>query len=342
MCSLLIKAAGPLTSVQDMGRVGVERYGLAPSGAMDKRALAEANTLVDMAKEAAAIEIGPFGFSACLFESEAACALTGASRSVRINGMHARMYESLSLKSGDVIEMDAARNGAFSYLAFQGGLAGDRVFGSLSVNARAQIGAPYPRPLQAGDVLHILPGQNVSPRRRLIPPKHAHRVVRIILGPQQDRFHNVMDAFLESDWTLSTACDRMGYRLNGPRIHAHDGHDIISDGTVNGSIQIPGDGCPIVLMPDRGTTGGYPKIATVITPDLGMLAQMPFGQAFRFVVVDIEEAQRLCRLFYAELNNIQNRLLPTDDQIDEKLLALHNIAGNAVSGLDVATWQDEQ
>lgn len=341
MNRLLIEMTGPLTSVQDMGRVGAERYGLGPSGAMDKRALAEANALVGLAFDAAAIEIGPLGFVARLVDGALACALTGANRPIKINGQPVKMHESIFLKADDIIQVDAARSGVFSYLALQGGLGGERMFGSMSVNARAGIGAPYPRPLQAGDALRILTSQDVLSRRRLIPSP-ARGAIRIVLGPQQERFRDVLDAFLETDWMLSTACDRMGYRLDGPPIRAHGGHDMISDGTVNGSIQIPGNGRPIILMPDRGTTGGYPKIGTVITPDLGTLAQMTHGTSFRFVVVNVETAQRLCRLFYAELDDVRKRLVPAENRIDENLLTSHNIAGNAVNSIDAATWQDEQ
>lgn len=342
MNKLAIEMTGPLTSVQDMGRTGAQRYGLAPSGAMDMRALCEANALVDQAMDAAAIEIGPLGFTARLVYGALSCALTGAARPIRINNQPAKMRESILLQTGDVIQMEAARSGVFSYFALQGKLAGEKMFGSMSVNARVGIGAPYPRMLQAGDTLGIHVRQNVLPRRRLISPSPAPGAIRIVPGPQQDRFRDALASFLDADWTLSTACDRMGYRLDGPQIRAQGGHDIVSDGTVNGSIQIPGNGRPIVLMPDRGTTGGYPKIGTVITPDLGALAQMTHGKTFRFAAVDIEEAQRLCRVFYAELDDIPNRLAPAEDEIDEALLISQNIAGNAVSGFDAATWQDEQ
>src|SRR5207237_2013843 len=140
---------------------------------------------------------------------------------------------------------------------------------------------PYPRPLQAGDELKVQAATGAAQRRIELPAPTAGPI-RLVMGPQDDEFAVEAKAlFLDSEWKISATSDRMGYRLEGPVIRHLHGHNIVSDGTVNGSIQVPGNGAPIVLMPDRPTTGGYPKIATVISADFGRFAQIPAGIGFR-------------------------------------------------------------
>src|SRR6201999_3727246 len=146
--------------------------------------------------------------------------------------------------------------------------------------------------------------------------------------------------FLDSEWRISATSDRMGYRLEGPALKHLHGHNIVSDGTVNGSIQVPGNGAPIVLMPDRGTSGGYPKIATVISPDLGRFAQTPAGHAFRFKALRGAESQTEAKKFAELLRTLPDRLREIEN-FDLNLEALHdaNVAGCAVSAVDAMTWQ---
>ena len=132
----------------------------------------------------------------------------------------------------------------------------------------------------------------------------------------------------------------MGYRLEGPAIKHLHGHNIVTDGTVNGSIQVPGNGQPIVLMADRGTSGGYPKIATVITADFGRFAQIPAGKGFHFAAVNMAQAQAEARKFWKLLHALPDRVKPIEN-FDLNLEALHdaNVAGAAVSAIDAGTWQ---
>jgi len=164
-----------------------------------------------------------------------------------------------------------------------------------------------------------------------------------VLGPQDDEFAADMKAlFLDSEWKISATSDRMGYRLEGPVIRHLGGHNIVSDGTVDGSIQVPGNGAPIVLMRDRGTSGGYPKIATVISADFGRFAQTPAGTTFRFKAVSMKEAQAEAKKL-AELVRTLPDLLRGLDGFELNLDALRdaNVAGSAVSANDAATWQAE-
>jgi biotin-dependent carboxylase-like uncharacterized protein len=340
MSKLLISAIGPASSVQDGGRHGAQRYGLTPSGAMERLALSAANCLAGNPLFAAAIEIGPFGASFTACEGNVRVALAGASRNADISGRAIAMETSMTLADGETLTLGFARGGAFSYLAISGGIAGEAMFGSLAVNARAGLGSPYPRPLQAGDELQAVAASGAAERRIELPSPVAGPI-RVVMGPQDDEFgDDAKNLFLESEWKISATSDRMGYRLEGPAIRHLHGHNIVSDGTVNGSIQVPGNGAPIVLMPDRGTSGGYPKIATVISADHGRFAQIPAGTDFRFKAVGMAEAQSEARKFAEILRSLPDRLHPLlSFDLNLKALQDANVAGSAVSAVDAGTWQ---
>jgi biotin-dependent carboxylase-like uncharacterized protein len=340
MSKLVISAIGPASSVQDGGRHGAQRYGLTPSGAMDRLALAAANCLVGNVPFTAAIEIGPFGAALTAREGAVRVALAGASRNGDVAGRAVASDTSMTLADGETLTLGFARGGTFSYLAIEGGIAGEPMFGSLAVNARAGLGSPYPRPLQAGDELQTAAASGAA-ERRIDLPAVADGPIRVVMGPQDDEFGDAAKKlFLESEWKISATSDRMGYRLEGPVIKHLHGHNIVSDGTVDGSIQVPGNGAPIVLMPDRGTSGGYPKIATVISADFGRFAQIPAGRTFRFRAVGMAEAQAEVRKFAELLRTLAARVGPIDN-FDLNIEALQdaNVAGSAVSAVDAGTWQ---
>jgi 5-oxoprolinase (ATP-hydrolysing) subunit C len=339
MSRLLVVSIGPASSVQDGGRHGAQRYGLTPSGAMDRLGLAAANTLVGNGPFAAAIEIGPFGAKFTARDGAVRVALSGVPRSAELAGRTALFDTSMTIAEGETLNLGFAKGGAFSYLAIEGGIAGEPMFGSLAVNARAGLGSPYPRPLQAGDVFQAKAASSAA-ERRIELPRAATGPIRVVLGPQDDEFSDDAKAlFFDSEWKISPTSDRMGYRLEGPAIKHLHGHNIVSDGTVDGSIQVPGNGVPIVLMPDRGTSGGYPKIATVITADLGRFAQTPAGTGFRFKAVPMAEAQAEAKEFAKLLRTLPDRLRDIDN-VDLNIEALHdaNVAGHAVSAVDAGTW----
>lgn len=340
MSRLVVTSIGPASSVQDGGRPGSQRYGLVPSGAMDHLALAAANVLVGNPPFTAAIEIGPFG--ACLTARDGAVrvALSGAARDADIAKRPVAFDTSVTLADGESLTLGFARGGSFSYLAIEGGVQGEPMFGSLAVNARAGLGSPYPRPLQAGDELQVA-GARGAAERRIDLPSIADGPIRVVLGPQDDEFGDDMKRlFLDGEWKISATSDRMGYRLEGPVIRHLHGHNIVSDGTVTGSIQVPGNGSPIVLMRDRGTSGGYPKIATVISADFGRFAQIPPGRSFRFKAIGMAEAQQALRNFVKEIAALPDRLRDIES-FDLNLEALQdaNVAGSAVSAVDAQTWQ---
>jgi biotin-dependent carboxylase-like uncharacterized protein len=340
MTRLVVSSIGPASSVQDGGRFGAQRYGLTPSGAMDRLALATANCLVGNALFGPAVEIGPYGAALTARDGAVRVALSGAPRSADIAGRSVASDTSVTIADGETLILGMARGGSFGYLAIEGGIKGEPIFGSFSVNARVGLGSPYPRPLQAGDELGVT-AASAGPERRIDLPATMAGPIRVVLGPQSDEFgDDAISLLLDSEWKISATSDRMGYRLEGPAIKHLHGHNIVSDGTVNGSIQVPGNGQPIVLMSDRGTSGGYPKIATVVTADFGRFAQVPAGTAFRFKAVSMEEAQAEARKFAELLRTLPDRL-GSIESFDLNIEALQdaNVAGVAISAVDARTWQ---
>ncbi|MET0444826.1 MAG: biotin-dependent carboxyltransferase family protein [Pseudorhodoplanes sp.] len=339
MSKLIVASVSPGTSVQDIGRFGAQRYGLVPSGAVDRLAMAAANALLGNPLFAATLELGPLNSVFTAKGGAVRVALTGALRPADVAGTPFAVNTTVTLADGESLNIGVARSGTFGYLAIEGGVRGEPMFGSLAVNARAGLGSPYPRPLQAADELLVATASAMT-EKRIELPAPAEGPIRVVLGPQDDEFAEGKDLFFNSDWKISATSDRMGYRLEGPEIKHLHGHNIVSDGTVNGSIQIPGNGQPIVLMPDRGTSGGYPKIATVISADLGRFGQTQPGMPFRFKAVSMAEAQAAYRAYAELLQSLPGRVHDSNIlMLDIKALLNANVAGTAIDATNDATWQ---
>lgn len=287
---------GPLTTVQDLGRHGHLRSGIPASGAMDRFAFVLANRLVGNDDDAAALECTLLGMR---FEAEQACALavTGADMPVTINGSAASSWRTLALQPGDKVRLGAARAGVRAYAAFSGGIAVPLALGSRSTYVRGRLGGLEGRALRKDDRLQLFDAPAPALRRappHAVPTYRDEPDIRVVLGPQADRFTPAgIATFLGQAYELLPQSDRMGARFSGPRIAHTNGHDIVSDGIAAGSVQVPGDGQPIVLLADRQSTGGYTKIATVCSFDLGRIAQLRPGQTARFQEISIEQAHRL-------------------------------------------------
>ena len=220
MSKLVIASIGPASSVQDGGRPGAQRYGLVPSGAMDRLALAAANTLVGNEPFTAAVEVGPFGAKFTARGGAVRVALAGAPRNADIAGRAVASDTSATLADGETLTLGFARGGSFSYLAIEGGMAGEPMFGSLAVNARAGLGSPYPRPLQSGDELQTKAASGAA-ERRIELPAATDAPIRVVWGPQDDEFADeTKKLFVDSEWKISATSDRMGYRLEGPVLQA--------------------------------------------------------------------------------------------------------------------------
>jgi biotin-dependent carboxylase-like uncharacterized protein len=333
MSVIEVVEAGPYTSVQDRGRYGGQRYGLGSAGAMDALSLAVANALVGRPPGAAAIEIGPLPAKFRIAEGQARVALAGGLRGATAQGRAVQPNETLLLGEGDVLALRACSQGVFSYLAFEGGLEAEPVFGSFSVHQRTSIGSPFPRALLAGDRFAV-GSASAGAERSLLPPARPSGALRVVLGPQDDHFEpETIDLFLNADWTISATSDRMGYRLEGPVLKHKGSPNIISDGIANGSVQIPGNGQPLLLLADRGTTGGYPKLATIIGADLGRLAQIPVGSRLRFAAVAIHEAQEEARAMARQIEGLPRAVREVGGgELSSEFLLGANLAGAATDG----------
>ena len=298
--TLEIKTPGIHTTVQDRGRYGYQRFGVPVSGAMDEFALRAANLLVGNDQGAACLEMTALGPGIKVL-ADTWIAVTGGDLSPKLNGDLIPRWQTVEVPAGGVLSFDEMRDGMRAYLAVAGGIDVPVVMGSRSTYISAGIGGLEGRALKAGDFLHTLPVDAEPVTRRLpagyeAPTYGEHHVIRVVFGPQHRAFSpESLGTFMTSKWIISMDSDRMGYRLEGPPIEHAAGPDIVSDGNPPGAIQVPGDGVPMVLLADRGTTGGYTKIATVITADLGRLAQAVPGQSLTFRSVTIEEAHEVLR-----------------------------------------------
>jgi biotin-dependent carboxylase-like uncharacterized protein len=299
---------GPQTTVQDGGRRGQLRYGIPPSGPVDARSFSLGNRLVGNADGAAGLEftlIGP------RLRAETSCtiAVTGAESPVTVNDAPAAAWTTLTLAAGDVVRIGPARSGVRGYVAFAGGIEVPAVLGSRATYLRGRLGGLEGRALRRDDVLRLGAAGPVRRRAmaaRAIPDWRAEPVLRVVLGPQADRFTDEgVAAFLAGAYEVLPQSDRMGARLSGPRITHARGHDIISDGIPLGAVQVPGDGQPIVLLVDRQSTGGYTKIATVCSFDIPRVGQAKPGQRVRFSAVDVAEAQQLSRMAAVDVVNVE-------------------------------------
>lgn len=264
---------------------------------MDMDAMTVANLLVGNAPGVGVLEMTMLGITA-RFDCETVIALTGADMSTRLNDEPIARYASIAVHPGDILSMKAAKNGVRAYLSVAGGFDLPLVMGSVSTNLKCALGGFQGRKLKTGDELPL--NQSGAPflPRQVSPPEDYPDCIslRVLLGPQDDAFtQKGIDTFLGCEYTVTDKADRMGIRLSGEIIESKNGVDILSDGIAAGSVQIPASGTPIIMMADRQTTGGYAKIATVISADLSRAAQARPGTRIRFVRVTEAEAIRLRR-----------------------------------------------
>lgn len=295
MSGLLVLDPGPLTTVQDLGRLGHQRVGIPPSGPMDRPAFVLANRLVGNPDGAAGLELTLKG-PRLEVQREALVAVTGAEMGLTVNDQEAPAWTAIRVRPGDVLAFRMASAGCRAYLAVAGGIDVPPVLGSRATYVRGRLGGLGGRALRKGDGLALgapppggRPGRQVPVARRPVYP--AEVTCRVVLGPQDDRFTaDGIAGFLAEPYEVTPQADRMGYRLKGPVITHARGHDIVSDGIPLGGIQVPGEGQPIVLLVDRQTTGGYTKVATVIGPDIARIGQTRPGQRVRFERVALEAA----------------------------------------------------
>ncbi len=323
--SLRVLAAGPGLSLQDAGRPGYLRYGVSESGPMDWAAHELANRLAGNAPGAAALEIGPGG---ARFEAQTALALavSGPGFEVIVDNERYAAPVAGALTAGQQIEVRPGRAGMWAYLALAGGIDAPKVLGSGAHHARAGLG----HRVVEGDVLQPHDQPAVSPGLAQYADPFAAlpaSPLGVVSGPQDHMFSDTMKARLtEAEWRVSARADRMGYRLEGPKLAAERGSDIVSEGIVMGSIQVPGDGQPIVLMADRQPTGGYAKIGVVCRADVRRLAQTRPGVAVSFAWIEVEEA-------VARLRRVREAVNAPVRPVGEAPSAERLLRANLISGV---------
>ena len=298
MAYLQILKPGIQTTVQDAGRPQHQRDGFPESGSIDQGAARVANLLVGNAEQAAVLEFSLLGptieFSAPTF-----IALTGAEFATDLNGEPLAANRCWQVQAGDVLTIGNATKGRVGYLAVAGGIQTQPVLGSRSTTMRLHLGGLNGQALAAGDLLPV--------KRQVVLPSYFHRhlpaerlpeqatpaEIRLLKGPQWDWFDEATQtALVDSEYEISNQADRMGYRLTGPKLTVPE-RSLLSTATVRGALQVPANGQPIVLLADRQTTGGYAKIATVVSVDLPLLVQRKPGDTVRFHKVSAKEAEKL-------------------------------------------------
>lgn len=323
---------GLLTTVQDLGRNGYQAQGFNVNGVMDRRAFRIANLLLDNPENEAVLEctlIGPtLEFTAPMIIS-----ITGGDFRPEINDEEVPMYTALYVAEGDVLKLGSARSGRSCYIAFSNYLKVPVVMGSRSTNLKCRIGGFKGRKLEDGDYIETRITRRIylpTFLSRTLPLKEYEEnkaTIRVILGPEEEIFSKKgIKNFLETEYTVGAEFDRMGMRLEGAYIESKRGSDIISDGIALGSIQVPSHGKPIILLADRQTTGGYGKIATVISVDLPKLVQRRMDDKIRFVAVTVEEAQRLLLLEERELQDMRKTIHKPCKEVLECRLAAKRLS----------------
>lgn len=334
---LRVAAAGPSSTVQDRGRIGYQRYGVSVAGAVDPLLHAAANALVGNPAGEGAVEFTLAGDSLTVEGGPVRVAVAGDAV-LAIDDEPAPAWTSLRLRDGQTLRIGALREGTRGYWAVEGGLALAPVLGSVATHARTGLGGLTGGSLKTGDRLPLRLDAAADRGERtldpsLLPARGAD--IRVVLGPQDDAFTPAgIATFLEEGFTVSHEADRMGYRLNGPAIEHARGFNITSDGIPLGAVQVPGTGRPIVLLADRQTTGGYPKIACVIGPDVAALAQKRPGERLRFRSVAGTEAQALHARHRDILAGLPGLLRPAGGFAlygSERLLGF-NLIGGMVTG----------
>jgi biotin-dependent carboxylase-like uncharacterized protein len=340
---LKILAPGLHTTVQDLGRIGYQAIGVPVSGALDTVSLRLANALVGNPQGMAALEILLSGPTVEVEADSVRLSLVGAGASLAVRGMHPRVVppdQSTMLLQGDIFEVAVGPQSACCYLAVEGGIAVSLVLGSASTYVRARLGGLDGRPLRCGDVVPLAIAQASARPECRVPARLAtatEQPIRVVLGPQEESFTpEAMAALLSAEFRVSQETDRMGMRLDGPRLRHCTGWDIISDAIATGSIQVPGSGQPIVLLADHQTTGGYPKIATVISADLPVIGRHRPGDKLRFVSVAAEAAEDLSRRADRRFNELVAAIEPLTERggLDQASLLEQNLISGVVSGLD--------
>jgi antagonist of KipI len=290
---------GLFTTVQDLGREGYGPMGVSPSGAADAISIRLGNRLLGNAEGAAGLEMTLLG-GTFKFPEGAAVALAGSDFGAALDGKPVELWTALEAKPGQVLRLGPTRSGARCYLCVRGGIEAQLFLGSASTHILSGLGGHEGRALRKGDVLRIGTSNRATPKRRLsmqaLEELSPRKVLRVTPGPQSDWFAEGSQRMLYTEaYRVVEESNRMGLRLEGAAISAPSGGEMISEGVTLGAVQVPEGGRPIILFVEQQTTGGYPKIANVISADFHSLGQLRPRDEVRFELVDWETARALLR-----------------------------------------------
>ena len=358
--TLNILSTGPLTSIQDIGRFGYQRYGITQSGPMDRMSYELAHRLLGDETSNALIEFAGLGGRFQLSETAGGpvrLAGTGGKFPVTLNGIKKDWWAGYTLYPGDVLDIGYALDGNYGYLALKDGISVEPVMCSCSTHSRAGFGGLDGRLLKAGDRISLTLSNLKKGRsgRDLRLPRTDHELpytnqgepgdeIRVIMGQQADRFSSAeQQKFCSQRYIVSAKIDRMGAFLEGEPLKHLGSHDVVSDGIVFGSVQVPGSGLPVVLLADRQPTGGYPKIATIISADIPKFVQLRPGQAFRFRSVSRDHAIDALRRMKRMIKQYEQSFTPVfgvDGNLSERLLTVNLISG-AIADSEDLPWQND-
>ncbi|EJR35245.1 MULTISPECIES: biotin-dependent carboxyltransferase family protein [Bacillus cereus group] len=303
--------AGMFTTVQDLGRSHYQQYGVPVGGAMDKNALRMINMLVGNEENEAGLEITIMG-PKLLIKKTTLLAIGGADMEPLLNGERIPLWRPILAEEGSMLCLGKAKSGCRAYVTFAGGINIDRTMGSKSTYIRAALGGIEGRMLKKGDYFQIGTGaevasrfiQNLQEEKRIktkwaicnnaLPKYKKHPILRVITDFEYDQFtEESIKSFFSKEYKVSNYADRMGYRLDGDVLNRVEEIEILSSPVTFGTIQVPNGGQPIILMADRQTTGGYPRIGNVISVDLPLLAQLKPGDYVTFEKITMEDAAQL-------------------------------------------------
>lgn len=327
MAVLKIDHAGPLVTIQDQGRSGFMRYGVTPAGPMDRLAYAMGHYALAQ-DQRPSIEVSMGGIVVTCTEGAVTASVTGGAFTVILDGKRLPSWSTFELTQGSKLQIRAGDWGSWCYLSFAGTLDVPKWLHSASTHLGSNLcGAP----LQMGDQLTLadtrtnaaITGEVLSPT-----PLKPTKDIRVVMGPQ-DRFFTAesITNFTSQDFTLTADYNRQGVRLSGPKLDINQSLDMPSEPIARGSLQVPGHGDPICLLADHQTTGGYPKIATVISTDQDRLAQMRAGDSLRFVAVAVETALASAHNAQTQANALRQKIDDQRQSLEQKLWNSNLVSG---------------
>ena len=336
--SLRVIEPGVAATLQDYGREGYQRFGVPVSGALDRASLAIANILVGNAPDEAALEVLMAGLKVMVCAECVVLAVAGMADPFIVQTAQADVrvppFQSITARRGDIVRFPSPKGGAVFYVAAAGGFDIPSAFGSRSTYRRAALGGFHGRALQAGDDLPLrLADASACEAFSLDVNLSAPDVLRVMRGPNAQYFKpSAFETLLTSAYTVAPASDRMGLRLQGAALeHAIEG-ELPSQGTTAGGLQVPSDGQPILLLADRQTIGGYPRIATVIAADIAAAGRLAAGMSIRFQEVSREEAVPLLKGQREWLASLPSLLQPVAEAFSVERLLSSNLIGGVTAG----------